>query len=187
MLTPAMRQGNLAACRCADGSRAAFKRPWLRCKRAEQATEEFCIPPQVGFRGANSSEFRPLSWRPSEAAGAKRGDGTWGCPDLGQPYPAMHHSLVHPCTSSSGACCGLAHAAFNLRFQSFVAAPQGMLLMAYEVPLPCSHLRHSVLFLHPSALARSPPHGFALHAAAIIAYGGRPACAANGRECSCRR
>ena len=46
----------------------------------------------------------------------------------------MHHSLAHPCTSKSGAaCCGLAHASFNLRFQSFVSAPQGMLLMAYEV------------------------------------------------------
>ena len=81
------------------------------------------------------SEFRPLMWHPSQEPGAKASDGTWGCPDAVQPYPAMHHSLVHPCTSPVGECCGLPQASFNLRFQSFLAAPKGMLLMAYEVQL----------------------------------------------------
>ena len=92
---------------------------------------------QVGYRAANSSQFRPMVWHPSDTPGAKRADGTWGCPDRAQPYPAMHHSLMHPCISAEGACCGLAHAVFNLRFQSFVAAPQGLLLMAYEVGPIC--------------------------------------------------
>ena len=90
--------------------------------------------------------WHPVPTRPGPSA---RTD-TWGCPDRAQPYPAMHHSLMHPCTSPEGACCGLAHAAFNLRFQSFVAAPQGLLLMAYEVsprstccPLECCVLCRS--------------------------------------------
>ncbi|CAL8462880.1 g2414 [Coccomyxa elongata] len=89
---------------------------------------------QVGYRAVNSSEFRPLVWRGSAEPGAKRTDGSWGCPDAAQPYPAMLHSLIHPCASTTGpTCCGLPAASFNLRFQSFVTAPQGMLLMAYEV------------------------------------------------------
>ncbi|KAK9907269.1 hypothetical protein WJX75_000339 [Coccomyxa subellipsoidea] len=89
---------------------------------------------QVGYRAANSSEFRPLAWRESQERDAKRSDGAWGCADATQPYPAMLHSLIHPCVSTTGpSCCGLPYAAFNLRFQSFVTAPQGMLLMAYEV------------------------------------------------------
>ena len=89
---------------------------------------------QIGYRTVNSTEFRALTWHPSDAVGAKRTDGRWGCPDASLPYPAMHHSLVHPCASRSGpSCCGHAYAAFDLRFQSFVTAPQGMLLMAYEV------------------------------------------------------
>lgn len=89
---------------------------------------------QVGYRAANSSEFRPLAWRASQERDAKRSDGAWGCADATQPYPAMLHSLIHPCVSTTGpSCCGLPYAAFNLRFQSFVTAPQGMLLMAYEV------------------------------------------------------
>ena len=79
------------------------------------------------------SEFRPLTWHPSQEPGSKASDGTWGCPDAAQPYPAMHHSLVHPCTSPVMECCGLPQASFNLRFHSFLAAPKGMLLMAYEV------------------------------------------------------
>ena len=82
------------------------------------------------------SDFRPLMWHPSQEPGAKASDGTWGCPDAAQPYPAMHHSLVHPCTSPVMECCGLPQASFNLRFHSFLAAPKGMLLMAYEVSLP---------------------------------------------------
>ena len=88
---------------------------------------------QIGYRATNVSEFRPLMWHPSQEPHAKPSDGTWGCPDAAQPYPAMHHSLVHPCTSPVGGCCGLPQASFNLRFHSFLAAPKGMLLMAYEV------------------------------------------------------
>ena len=91
----------------------------------------------MGFRADNGSEFRQLTWHPSREAGAKPSDGTWGCPNAAQPYPAMHHSLVHPCTSAAQICCGLAQASFNLRFQSFFAAPKAMLLMAYDViPAP---------------------------------------------------
>lgn len=91
---------------------------------------------QIGYRATNLSDFRPLVWHASQDPGAKASDGTWGCPDAAQPYPAMHHSLVHPCTSITKDCCGLAQASFDLRFRSFFAAPKAMLLMAYEVQIP---------------------------------------------------
>ena len=46
-----------------------------------KAAHSCCRWPQVGYRGTNSSEFRPLSWHASETDDAKRSDGTWGCPD----------------------------------------------------------------------------------------------------------
>ena len=88
---------------------------------------------QVGYRADNGSEFRQLVWHPSRDPGAKPSDGTWGCPNAAQPYPAMQHSLVHPCTATAQICCGLGRASFNLRFRSFFAAPKAMLLMAYDV------------------------------------------------------
>jgi hypothetical protein len=104
------------------------------------ATDALCsvARAQIGYRTVNSSAFRPLVWHPSEEVGASRTDGSWGCPDAAQPYPAMHHSLVHPCVASATGptCCGYSSAAFNLRFLSFVTAPRGMLLMAYEVGSP---------------------------------------------------
>ena len=107
----------------------------------DQLIDRSHVPPsrlllQIGYRATNVSEFKPLMWHPSQESHAKPSDGTWGCPDAAQPYPAMHHSLVHPCTSPIGGCCGLPQASFNLRFHSFLAAPKGMLLMAYEVLLP---------------------------------------------------
>lgn len=120
----------------------------------------------MGYRAANSSEFRRLVWRPAQEPGAKKIDGAWGCADSSQPYPAMLHTLVHPCASPHGnPCCGLKYAAFDLRFQSFVTAPQGMLLMAYEVRrspvVPekiCMELREQTLrFWADASLSRS--HG----------------------------
>ena len=81
-----------------------------------------------------------MTWHTSQEPGAKASDGTWGCPNAAQPYPAMHHSLVHPCTSPTLGCCGLPQASFNLRFHSFLAAPKAMLLMAYEVHFLLSRL-----------------------------------------------
>ena len=117
---------------------------------------------QIGYRAINRSYFRPLTWHASRDPGAKVTDGTWGCPDAAQPYPAMHHSLVHPCTSAVQDCCGLAQASFDLRFRSFFAAPKGMLLMAYEVFSSASHS-----FTRPVRMPAWPPHcssvGLVLH------------------------
>lgn len=87
---------------------------------------------QVGFvSGPNGSDFRQLAWHAGEG-----GEGFWGCPDQSMPYPAMHHMLLHPCVApGSETCCGGASASFTMRFQSFAAAPRGMLIMAYEVRL----------------------------------------------------
>ena len=50
------------------------------------------------------------------------------------PYPAMHHMLLHPCSTPGGnTCCGGPVASFTMRWHSFAAAPRGMLIMAYEV------------------------------------------------------
>ena len=85
---------------------------------------------QVGFvSGPNGSDFKQLAWHAGEG-----GEGFWGCPDQSMPYPAMHHMLLHPCVApGSETCCGGASASFTMRFQSFAAAPRGMLIMAYEV------------------------------------------------------
>ena len=80
--------------------------------------------------GASSGNWSGI---PAGDPGAKPSDGTWGCPNAAQPYPAMQHSLVHPCTATAQICCGLGRASFNLRFRSFFAAPKAMLLMAYDV------------------------------------------------------
>ncbi|KAK9821580.1 hypothetical protein WJX81_008053 [Elliptochloris bilobata] len=100
----------------------------------------------VGFvSGPNASDFRQMAWHVGEG-----GEGFWGCPDQSMPYPAMHHMLLHPCRApGSNTCCGSASASFTMRFQSFAAAPRGMLIMAYEVWPICGdgldlEIRHTV-------------------------------------------
>ncbi len=91
---------------------------------------------QIGYRATNVSDFRPLVWHPSQDPGAKASDGTWGCPDAAQPYPAMHHSLVHPCTSLTKDCCGLPQASFKPALPLLPCRAQGD-AVSWPTRCPC--------------------------------------------------
>ena len=44
----------------------------------------------------------------------------------------MQRALAHPCAGSDTACCGYAAASFVLRFESFLAATHGSIVLIYE-------------------------------------------------------
>ena len=48
------------------------------------------------------------------------------------PHPSLHRLLAHPCADSGTTCCGLPKADFVLRWESFLHAPQAVLILAYE-------------------------------------------------------
>ena len=59
---------------------------------------------QIGYSVANDPELRLLNfWMP--ASGVAR-DGRWSCSPEENSYPALQHSLVHPCAGAASSLSG---------------------------------------------------------------------------------
>lgn len=90
-------------------------------------------------------QMTPLKWQ--AASSGQDSDGRWACAATQHSYPSVHQSLLHPCTSTEGGCCGNSnHTRLLLRFQSFFYEDNARLLLAYEVsfsqhiyPSPAQH------------------------------------------------
>ena len=69
------------------------------------------------------------------------------------PFPLLHKSLAHPCALDGSSCCGLPQANFVLRFESFLRAPQALLILAYEAwPICGDGLDLTLRLTHAGAL-----------------------------------
>ena len=91
--------------------------------------EDHCS--QIGYLADDDDHVRPLTFYPA-SSGVDR-DGHWACGPGENDYPALQHSLAHPCAGGGTSCCGFPSASLVVRFESFFASERAVLIMAYEV------------------------------------------------------
>lgn len=77
-------------------------------------------------------------------------------------FPSLHRALAHPCAMDGEQCCGLARADFVLRFESFFAAPNAGLTMAYEVWPVCGDGLDLEVRLTPQSTPKTHADNFTL-------------------------